>query len=104
MSRMFSNARYVSILAALVVEGASEASGAHAITAFSADYQSAEPRTRRESLETREQLTQARARVFDTPHGGVRASALSVIHLRNLCQNLSDLSTIVHKCKQTFIS
>ena len=42
MSRMFSNARYVSILAALVVEGASEASGALAITAFSADYQSAD--------------------------------------------------------------
>jgi hypothetical protein len=39
---MFSNARYVSILAALVVEGASEASGALAMTAFSADYQSAD--------------------------------------------------------------
>ena len=43
------------------VEGASEASGTLGITTFSADYQSAEPRACRESLETREQLTRVPA-------------------------------------------
>ena len=60
MSRMFSNARYGFIPAALVVEGASEASGTLGITAFSADYQSAEPRACRESLVSRDLLTRVR--------------------------------------------
>mgnify|MGYP001045107428 CR=1 FL=1 len=88
----------------LVGQGASEASGCLAMTEFTADYESADPRTRRESLETREQLTQARARVFETPMGGVLAAALSIILLRNLCQKSSSLSTIDHKLLKPSIS
>jgi len=63
VARVLIHARYGFIPAHPVGQGASEASGALDMTAFSADYQSVEPCACRESLETREQLTQARALV-----------------------------------------
>ena len=33
-------------------------------------------------------IDRVRVRVIDTPHGGVRACALYIIHLRNFCQKL----------------
>ena len=62
MSRMFSNARYGFNPRPQFGEGASEASGTLGMTQVTADYESAEPRTRRESLDSRDQLTQARPR------------------------------------------
>ena len=74
-----------------------KASGALGITAFSADYQSAEPCARRESLESREQLTQARPLVRRPPLGD--ASILRRLYTTSeiYAKNLRDLSTIEHE-------
>ena len=71
MSRMFSNARYGFNPRHRSVGGASEASGTLGMTSFTADYESAEPRTRRESLDSRDQLTRARPCVIE---GGMGVS------------------------------
>ena len=55
-------------------------------------------------IESRDQLTRLRACGNGRDrHGGILPPARYIILLRNLCQNLSDLSTIVHKLKQPFI-
>ena len=96
MSRMFSNARYGFNPRHAVGQGASEASGALAITAFSADYQSVEPRTRRESLDSREQLTQARALVRRPPLGGFVLGASSIYLFGHFCQKSKVYVYTVH--------
>ena len=67
-------------------EGASEASGTLAMTAFSADYQSADY-----------------VQWASTPYGGSPCRLVYVILLRNLCQKSRHLSTIEHKLEQSFI-
>ena len=93
VARVLIHARYGFIPAHPVGQGASEASGALGMTGFSADYQSAEPRTRRESLDSRDQLTQARPRVLDPPMGVSPWHHVYIYAFRHFCQNTT---TSVH--------
>ena len=103
MSRMFCIARYVSILACRSVrERAKRAEpllSLHSLRTINPPT-SCMPRI----VESRDQLTQAAACGRKRPHhGGIPAAVDYIILLRNLCQNLRDLSTIEHKLKQPFI-
>ena len=103
VARVLIHARYGFNPRHAVGQGASEASGALGMTAFSADYQSVEPCACRESLETREQLTQARALVRRPRWGNVSLARRLYTSSDIFAKILRHLSTIEHKLEQSFI-